>query len=202
MHYDRLINTESSLVSYFHEEIGRASGENHLPLCDHTHWYLTNLLHTYSATDRFFDHRADGGKFTPLAEYYMLAAEATTENERRLYLQRLGDIAIVVSGLFAPALRRKAVNVEYYMAMGENAYGCLADASGASTKEKVLSEIFEDLSSRFEKFVAVLGSIGCNGSTREHLLTLIDRWQSTGEPELEKQLRARGVMLSDSGLAH
>lgn len=53
MHNDRLINTESSLVSYFHEEIGRASGENHQPLCDHTHWYLTNLLHTYSATDRF-----------------------------------------------------------------------------------------------------------------------------------------------------
>ena len=198
MHSERLINTESSLVSYFHQAIERASEENNLTLCDHTHWYLTNLLHTYSSTDRFFDHRADGGKFTPLAEYYMLAAEANCENERRLYLQRVGDIAIVVSGLFAPALRRKAVGIDYYMAMGENAYGFLADSSGGSTREKVLGEIFEDLSSRFSRFVAVLSCVGSKGNTREQLLSLIDRWQSTGEPELEKQLRARGVILSDA----
>lgn len=202
MYTDRQINTESSLRSYFHDAILRASAENELDVCEHTHWYLTNLLHTYSRTDRFFDHRPDGGKLTPLAEYYRLAAEAPSDNERRLYLQRLGDVAIVVSGFFAAALRRRAVGVNYYMAMGETAYGSLADAGGGTTKEKALAEIFEDLSNHFGRFVTILSSIASNTDPSQDLLAMFDRWQDTGEPQLEKALRARGVMIPTHSVSH
>lgn len=195
MKHEGLINTETNLVSYFHDAIGEASEDNRVDLAEHTHWYLTNLLDNYSRTDTFFDHRRDGGKLTPLAEYYMMAAEAGSEYERRLYLQRLGDVAIIVSGFFAPALRRKTISLSYYMAMGENAYGFLADSSGHSTREKALIEVFEDLSLHFEDFVAILSSITLDGTNVDDLLQLFDKWQDTGEPGIEKQLRARGVML-------
>jgi len=195
MTYEGLINPETNLISYFHDAIGEASEEKHVEITEHTHWYLTNLLHSYSRTDRFFDHRQDGGKLTPLAEYYMMAVEASSDSERRLYLQRLGDVAIVVSGFFAPALRRKTVSLSYYMAMGENAYGFLADSTGSSSKEKALMGVFKDLSRHFADFVAILSSITHDGSKVEDLLQLFDKWQDTGEPAIERQLRARGVML-------
>lgn len=195
---DGLINTETNLVSYFHDAIGEASEENHVEIAEHTHWYLTNLLDNYSRTDTFFDHREDGGNLTPLAEYYMMAAEAASDYERRLYLQRLGDVAIVVSGFFAPALRRKTISLNYYKAMGENAYGFLAESSGHTAREKALMEIFGDLSMHFEDFVAILSSINHDGTNVEDLLQLFDKWQDTGEPAIERQLRARGVILDSS----
>jgi hypothetical protein len=202
MTHSGLINTQTNLISYFHEAIGEASEKNHLDIGEHTHWYLTNLLDSYSRPDTFFDHREDGGNLTPLAEYYIMATEAGSDTERRLYLQRLGDVAIVVSGFFAAALRRKTINLNYYMAMGENAYGFLAETSGVSTREKVLTEVFDDLSRHFEAFVSMLSSITHDRSKVEDVLTLFDTWQSTGEPAIARQLRARGVMLDSSDQAH
>lgn len=196
---DTLINAESSLMGYFHDAIERASDEKHLDASEHTLWYLTNLLHTYSRTEKFFDNRADGGTLTPLAEYYKYALEADTEKERSLYLQRLGDVAIFLSGLFAPALERKAVGVRYYMAMGENAYSCLADRSGNNSKDKALGEVFSDLSNRFASYVAMLALVSpktAPANRCDELLQLFDQWQATTDPHIEEQLRQRGVIIS------
>lgn len=201
---DTLINTESSLMAYFYDAIERASDENHLDADEHTLWYLTNLLHSYSRTEQFLDYRPDGGTLTPLAQYYKHALEAESAHERRLYLQRLGDVAIFISGLFAPALERRAVGVNYYMAMGENAYGSLADTSGRSTKDKVLGEVFSDLSNRFSGYVAMLASIAPHNNPGNHsghcedLLQLFDQWQATADPAIEQQLKRKGVILSAS----
>lgn len=196
---DNLISPESSLLGYFHDQIERASDENHLDANEHTLWYLTNLLHTYSRSENFFDFHLDGGTLTPLAEYYQHALQAETGYQRRLYLQRLGDVAIFISGLFAPALERRAVGVTYYMAMGENAYGSLADCAGGTTKDKVLGEVFTDLSNRFSGYVAMLASIAPQAKPAnpcEDLLQLFDAWQATSDPAIEKQLKRKGVIIS------
>lgn len=160
-----MINKETNLETYFHNAIRDISSEKNVDIKDHTLWYLTNLLTRYSRSDRFFDYRTECGTFTPLAEYYKQALDAESEHERRLHLQRLGDVAIFVSGLFAPALSRRIVGVNYYISMGETAYGCLADEGGSTAKDKALCEIFDDLARRFTGFVAILSEV--NGVATE-----------------------------------
>ena len=88
---DSLINTESSLKIYFHDALARESEKNQLEITEHTHWYLTNLLDTFSRSEKFFDYQPDRGTLTPLADYYQRAVEAESTHEKRLHLQRLGS---------------------------------------------------------------------------------------------------------------
>jgi len=159
-----MINMATNLESYFHDTIRDISGEKNIEINDHTLWYLTNLLTRYSRSDHFFDYRPESGTLTPLAEYYKQALEAETDHERRLHLQRLGDVAIFVSGLFAPALDKRIVGLNYYISMGETAYGCLADGGGSTARDKALCEIFDDLARRFSGFVAILSEVNVNSA--------------------------------------
>ena len=200
---DTVINTEPSLKAYFHDALARATEKHHLKTEDHTLWYLTNLLHTYSRSEQFFDYQPDRGTLTPLAEYYKRAIEADSVQERRLNLQRLGDVAIFICGLFAPALNRKPVSINYYMAMGENAYATLADTAGHNTREKAQAEIFADLSNRFTSFVTVISSLSKTTEACDNLLCKFDEWQRTGDLAIATELRNAGVILDfDRELVH
>lgn len=213
-----LINTESSLKSYFHDALSRESQKSQLEVTDHTLWYLTNLLQNYSRSEEFFDYQADSGRgtLTPLTDYYQRAVEAESAHERRLHLQRLGDVAMFISGMFSQALKKRVVGVSYYMAMGETAYGTLADTSAGTSRERTQALIFSDLSQRFESFVNVLSNIGPVSGSAEHLsgntgslpgntgirdqglenlLQKVDEWRRTGDPDLASELRQSGILL-------
>ncbi len=206
---DCVINPESSLKAYFHDALARATEQNELKAEEHTLWYLTNLLNTYSRSEQFFDYLPDRGTLTPLAEYYQRAVEAESTHERRMHLQRLGDVAMFISGMFAPALKRRPVGVAYYMSMGESAYSTLADTASNTSREQTQAEIFSDLASRFTSFVNVLSSIrphtsGGTGQDQiaDNLLIKIDEWQRTGDPTLACELRESGIVLSTEEVTH
>lgn len=186
------IQTTASLQDYFRCELTSATQRQHLPIGEATLWYLTQLLYNYRRTETFFDYNAEGGTLTPLAEYYRQANEATSDHERRLYLQRLGDVSIFISSLFAGALTRKPITVSYYMSMGESAYGYLANSSGQSTRDRALSDIFSELSEKFNQLVGVIAEI--KGSTSE----TNDEWLK-GE-KTESTLRNEPATKTDSGL--
>lgn len=201
---DKLINTESSLKAYFHDALSGATKKKQLNATDETLWYLTNLLHSYSRSERFFDYQPDRSTLTPLAEYYQRAVEAESPQEKRLHLQRLGDVAMFISGMFAAALDRKVVGVSYYMSMGETAYATLADTATNSSRAQAQASIFADLSNRFAAFAGVLSSIGpqthahtdSHDSACESLLQKVDEWQRTGDPALADELRDSGILLA------
>lgn len=192
---DPVIQTASSLQCYFKDRIEFALDKQHLDKDEDTLWYLTQLLCSYSKTNRFLDDNADGTTFTPLAEYYRLSIESTSPKERRLILQRLGDVAMVVAGLFSGSLRRKAVGVDYYISMGEAAYGTLAEESTSNQRERSLQGIFGSLAECFEAYVIALSEVPERNNKEQSLLQLIDKWESTGHPAIEQQLRNQGVIL-------
>ncbi len=212
---DSLINTESSLKAYFHGALSRQSEKRSLDIGEHTLWYLTNLLHNYSRSEQFFDYYCsngpgtsqsnsqsnsqDLGTLTPLADYYQRAAEAESTHERRLHLQRLGDVAMFISGMFSDALTKRVVGVSYYMSMGETAYATLAETASANNREQSQAAIFSDLSERFACFVDVLKAVGGKPVKQttgfESLLQKVDEWQRTGDPALATELRSLGILL-------
>lgn len=154
---DRHIDVTSSLTSYFHDELSQISKTRKVVILEDTLWYLSSLLKNYSRADKFFDfHSERGMTLTPLADYYRCSVEASNDRERRLYLQRLGDVSIFITGLFSSALNRKSVDISYYVAMGENAYGYLADAPATTTRDRALEKTYSDLAQHFTVFTSLI----------------------------------------------
>ncbi len=190
---------ESSLQSFFHDSLSRAMNNQQVRADEATVWYLTNLLTTYSRSERLFDETRDGRALLPLAQLYALAAEAASEAERRLVLQRLGDVALFISGLFSGLFvrRRRLVDVDYYIAMGGNAYGYLSEKNSQSARGTPLATIFRQLSMEFVRFVDVLAEVGekAPGCDERDVLRMHELWSRTGSPRLERKLRDLGVGL-------
>ena len=110
-------------------------------------------------------------------------------------------MAIFITGVFARALERRPVGVSYYTSMGENAYGYLADLVGNSTREKIMGEVFTELSNCFSSYVSVLATVApVNKSANQldDLMQMLDQWQATANPDIEQKLRQKGVILTEA----
>ena len=194
---DSLIEPTESLQGFFKERIESAVEKHSINSDEDALWYLTQLLCNYSKTSAFIDTTGSRAALTPLAEYYRQAAETNSSHERRLLLQRLGDVAIVVAGLFSGALSRKPVGVDYYMSMGEAAYSTLADESVQTSRERTMQGIFETLANDFSDYVVAISEVPLKPDQPKDLMTLIDEWHADKHPAVSRELKSRGVILFD-----
>ncbi len=194
---EALIEPTTSLQCFFKERIENAVEKHSIDGDEDTLWYLTQLLCNYSRTSAFLDNNGTRAALTPLAEYYRQAIETSSVHERRLLLQRLGDVAMVVSGLFSGALNRKAVGVDYYMSMGEAAYSALADEAPHSTRERSLQGVFETLATGFSDYVVAISEVPAKPAEPQDLMSLVNEWHSNKHPAVARELRMNGVILLD-----
>jgi hypothetical protein len=83
------------------------------------------------------------------------------------------------------------VNVDYYVAMGERAYGALRDS------ERNLEALFAELAERFQSFVDLFAEIAELSNLRSNrgLLRLYERFLLTRDARVAAMLRDRGVGL-------
>jgi len=186
--HPRLV-TGSDLRSFFHATV----------------FYLANLLTDFSRSEKVFDYTREGPVLRPLAEWYRFAIEAVSPSERKLMLQRLGDVALFISGLFSGYFQRRLVDVDYYIAMGGNAYACLYETNDQSPRDQALAAIFRQLSQQFVQFVNVLAEVGesaYSSSNKQDILGLYEMWAKTGSPRLARKLRDLGVIPQRFGSTH
>ncbi|MDJ0741193.1 MAG: hypothetical protein QNJ91_15870 [Gammaproteobacteria bacterium] len=152
---DRLIQT-GQLNEYFHHAVHAAADRRHLAANQATLHYLTLLLSQFARSEQVFDY-ADGRlQVRPLALLYGDALAARSERERRLWLQRLGDLALFIGGLFAGRLNRHFSDLDYCVAMGGNAYGYLQQTAPQADDRAV---VFGELADGFAGFVDVVAVV-------------------------------------------
>lgn len=151
---------EQRLEAFFHRALHDAAHHQRLDAGAATLHYLTHLLTDYARSEHLFDYTENGLQIRPLALLYGEAVNARSVRERRLWLQRLGDLALFVSGLFAGRLSRRYTDIDYCVAMGGNAYGYLLDTATDSSRDRALGEVFGELSERFVRFVDLLAEVG------------------------------------------
>lgn len=110
---------------------------------------------------------------------------------QRTELRHVGDQSLFISGFFADSFHRSLVDVDYFIQLGEYAYGSLA-----RTNDPALGEVFDELAEKFTAFVDVLGdvsertSLTCNTD----LLRLYERWARTGSRRSADLLAERGIV--------
>lgn len=181
-----------SAQEWFREMVADVLSHRRVKVQEVTEFYLVNLLTTFLRKENLYVEEPDGTvRAEPLA-LILLDALSRGGVARSSGLRRLGDTALFVSGFFGDSLSRSAVDVDYYVAMGERAYGALAEAEQGQADGP-----FAELSRRFPTFVDLFAEIAELSQLRSNrgLLRLYERWLLTRSERVADQLRARGVAL-------
>jgi hypothetical protein len=182
--------TDVGIHEYFYNEVHHAIEHQHVDASDDAAHYVVNLLTLFTKSEQLFDQTPDGPDLTPLALLYGQAIEAQTLAEQRGLLRKLADVALFIAGIFTDSLSRKAVDVDYYIAMGGSAYSYLSDRP-----DHPMHTIFAELAAKFHRFVDVLNEV----SERAHLnsehdmLRLYELWLKTGSGRASSRLLENGL---------
>jgi hypothetical protein len=178
-------------AEYFRDLVESAVARQRLDVGALTSFYLVNLLCGFVRVERSGYTAFDD---EPLALRLAQALE-TGGVEQRARLRSLGDLSLFVSGFFSDSLNRKPVDVDYYVSMGEYAYGSLSRSEEAS-----LAEIFGELASKFCSVADVLADVSERSalSSNTDLLRLYERWMRTGSRRDGQLLVERGIVPNSS----
>jgi hypothetical protein len=187
------ILVQSTTKGWFREQVGEVLSHRRIRIREETEFYLVDLLDGFLASERLFVERSDGSVDSEPLALILLKALAADRRERAARLKRLGDTSLFVSGFFGDSLARSAVDAGYYRAMGERAYGALADVERGARLEALWAE----LAQRFDQLSDCLAEIAELADLRSNrgLLRLYERFQLTRSERVAEKLRARGVAL-------
>jgi hypothetical protein len=185
-HVDAVLR-EQTPVEYFKELVEASLARQHLHAGDLTEYYLVNLLCQYVRLDPSL--AAEHGE--PLAVRLARALQ-TGGTEQRTRLRNLGDFSLFMSGFFSDSFRRRQVDVDYYVSMGEYAYGSLSRA------EDALHDVFHELARNFVGFSDVLADVsertGVTPASNHDLLRLYEKWLRTGSERDGQRLIEKGIV--------
>jgi hypothetical protein len=184
-----------NLQDYFRSTIDEVLLRQRVDVDPHAAHYVVNLLTLYSRSDELYEDDGDCYGIRPLALMMVDATEAETVEQRNTILQRIGDVALFVSGFFADSLATKAVDIDYYIHMGGNAYGSLSDEVRGTFRGNAFSSIYGELASKFQVLVDVLNEIKEGPRQKDaNLLRTYDVWLKTGSRRAMNILKQNGVV--------
>lgn len=195
MSSQRVIAVEN-LEDWFRQSIGGALERRQVTAEAHTEQYVVRLATEFARTEALYEYSHDSGyRLRPLAGMLAEAFETGSPERRQQLLQRLGDVALFISGFFSDYLNHRPVDVDYYSRMGGTAYGTLADMPPASRREAVLSPVFAELARKFDEFVDVLNEVAQQARVFDgrDVLRLYELWLRTGSRRAADKLRELDV---------
>jgi hypothetical protein len=183
---DALFRRES-VVEFFKELVEGALVHQRVNAGELTAFYIVHLL-------TGFLQQSSEDDTEPLA-LKLAAALQSGGTRQRETLRQVGDLSLFTSGFFSDSLRRRLVDVDYYVSIGGCAYGALSH-DGRDT----FSPVFAELADKFVSFVDVISEVSertaCTSNT--DLLRLYERWLKTGSPHSGRLLVERGVVPNSS----
>lgn len=183
-----------SLQDFFRTSIDDAITRQGANVDPHAAHYVVNLMTLFSRSDQLYEQRADGYGLRPLALMLADAADADSADERNYYLQRIGDVSLFIAGFFADGLAKSAVDLDYYIAMGGNAYGSLSEEVRGSFRGRAFAHIYRELAQKFQVLVDVLNDVRDGGNSDADLLRTYEVWIRTGSKRAERTLRSNDVI--------
>ena len=184
-----LVRTQSP-TEYFRELVESAMENQHVSAHELTSFYIVNLLAAFVHLDRSPAAGDDEALGVRLARAMQTAGFAQRDG-----LRKVGDLSLFISGFFSDSLTRSLVDVDYYIQLGEYAYGSLARHG-----DEALGDAFDELAARFPVFVDVLGEVSERTalSSNADVLRLYEKWVRTGSRRSGDLLAARGIVPNGS----
>lgn len=183
------ISTQT-LQEFFKDRIESESAGVTPALQEETCHYLVNILLHFSQSRHLFVVEQSQLAMPTIAFLYQEASQAPTVHHRNTALRQLGDTALFLAALFGGYFQHRGIGRDYLVGMGGAAYSSLADSRYGNP------EVYLELSQRFPKLVQLLADV-CRNELRftaEELFALLERWQSSKDEVLRRQLESIGIM--------
>ena len=199
---DRVVQVQN-LADYFRTSIDGVISRQGVDVDPHAAHYVVNLLTLFSRSEELYEDHGESYGLRPLALMMADAADAPTPQKRNYVLQRIGDVALFISGFFADSLAHKAVDVDYYIHMGGSAYGSLSEEVRGTFRGNAFADIYRELAVKFQVLVDVLNEVRdeARGESDRDLLRTYEIWLKTGSRRARKLLADNGVVpISDARL--
>ncbi|MDO8426009.1 MAG: hypothetical protein Q7T24_00670 [Deltaproteobacteria bacterium] len=176
--------TDIKPIEHFKDLVGTAIKRQKVNTNELAEFYLSSLLANFILSERLSPE--------PLAITYIKALGAGRAAQLR-QMRQLGDLSLFTSGFFSDSLKRKTVDLDYYMAMGASSYSYVA----AIHKEDntALASLFLELASKFSAFVDVLTEVSERSrlTSSKDILRVYERWLRTKSKHAERLLRDLGI---------
>ncbi|MDH3440713.1 MAG: hypothetical protein OEM63_08185 [Gammaproteobacteria bacterium] len=182
-----------NLQDYFRTSIDDVVSRQQVDIDPHAAHYVVNMLTLFSRSDELYEDDGEVYGLRPLALMLADAADAESNEQRNHLLQRIGDVALFISGFFSDGLASKAVDIDYYIHMGCNAYSSLSEEVRGTVRGRAVADVFRELAIKFQLVVDVLNEISDGPSDRD-LLRAYEVWRRTGSKRAEQLLRKNGVV--------
>ena len=110
--------------------------------------------------------------------------------------RQVGDVSLYLSGFFQESLKRKLVDVDYYIDMGGIAYSQVASIEDGGH----MKQMYAELSHKFAAFVDVLAEVSEHTTpvqSNHDVFKLYQSYMSTGSPRAKKALKKLGIETPD-----
>ena len=186
----------ANLRDYFRRSVEDVMENQGVDMDPHAAHYVVNLLTSFSRSEALYEDDGETYGLRPLALMLADAVNANSAAERSQSLQRIGDVSLFVSGFFSDSLARNAVDIDYYINMGGNAYAVLSEEIRGTFRGNAFAHIYQELSEKFLILIDIHNEV--RDSRRKdsdlELLRTYQLWQKTGSRRCEKLLRKQGVV--------
>ena len=186
----------ANLRDYFRRSVEEVIDNRGVDMDPHAAHYVVNLLTSFSRSEALYEDDGESYGLRPLALMLEDAANASSVEERSQSLQRIGDVSLFVSGFFSNSLARTAVDIDYYINMGGNAYAVLSEEVRGTFRGNAFAPIYQELSEKFLVLIDILNEVRDSKriDSDVDLLRTYQQWQKTGSRRCEKILRKQGVV--------
>jgi hypothetical protein len=186
----------ANLRDYFRRSVEDVIDNRGVDMDPHAAHYVVNLLTSFSRSEALYEDDGESYGLRPLALMLADAANANSVEERSQSLQRIGDVSLFVSGFFSNSLARTAVDIDYYINMGGNAYAVLSEEVRGTFRGNAFAPIYQELSEKFLVLIDILNEVRDSKriDSDVDLLRTYEQWQKTGSRRCEKLLRKQGVV--------
>jgi hypothetical protein len=181
-----------NLQEYFRQSIDEAIVGQGVDIDPHATHYVVNMMTLFSRSEHFYEDDGEIYGIRPLALMLADAADAPSPEHRNQTLKRIGDVTLFVAGFFVDSLRDKPVDVDYYMHMGENAYGSLSEETRGTFHGNAFADIYRELATKFRVLIDVLNEV--RGGAEHDVVRTFEIWRKTGSQRAERLLREQGVL--------
>ena len=194
-HQDRVVPVPS-LLDYFRTSIEDVIAEQGVDVQPHATHYVVNLLTLFSRAEELYDDDGECRGHKPLALMLADAEDAPSPEQQNNALQRIGDVALFISGFFADSLATHVVDLDYYIHMGGSAYGSLSEKVRGTFRGNAFADTYGELAAKFQVLVDVLNEMRNRERQETHVdvLRTYTVWRKTGSKRAESLLRQQGVV--------
>lgn len=178
-----------NMQEYFSEALSMALGRSKSDLSQEVQAYLVYLLADYARSERVYAG-VNAGEEPILVLLLERALESPPAEANRIF-KHIGDSTLYLTGFFGEKTQAQGLNSNYYMSIGGDAYGRLA--------QNTRLPVYEELSGAFRRLVYLLRQVSLHErkASPEEILSWIEQYQQSKSPELQALLALNGVFLKN-----